>query len=165
MAIRRSSGFLVAILLCLPGPARGDDYVITRVHTGLRIMTGGVVRVSGSGEFQTSPPADTFDASAGITVDLEGGSTTWSHSWVAAECTTGRNGAIRCRSADRLASAVFRPIASPPDAWRLRVTFRTSGTVTGAAGTLRVIHGAGVTRVGTAAVCSFHNPIFKCSAP
>jgi cysteine-rich repeat protein len=81
--------------------------------------------ISLRGDFRTDPPADTFDASAGIAVHVTDSSgLTRNFMWPAGDCVTAGTGSIRCRSADG----------------RWRGKFVTSGTRTIYRWSLRLEH-------------------------
>jgi hypothetical protein len=105
------------------------------------------------GDFVTSPPGDTFDASAPITARVrDSASLDQSHTWMPAQCST-TTGRIRCSSSN--ARADFRSSPRTPNVFRFNVTLKGLA-IDGpfqppVSATLK--HDTGATRCGTDTEC------------
>lgn len=132
-------------------------HLVTRARVRHQSGAGGNGSFDVRGAFTTSPPADTFDASAGIGMRVDDGrALDRSRAFAAAECATSAT-RIVCRSADRRARARFVRERSLPDRLRFRMKERALPIDPPLAPPLSVTltHGSGpTTRVGAIAACT-----------
>jgi len=144
---------------CVPST---EDINVTKVR--LRRKTSAVDNSSAAvkGDFLLGP-TEVFDASNGVTITIEDSlSSSVTHAWTAAECTP-FHGGVRCRSVDR-SRAIFRPIPPTPTVVKFNIRIRPAG-LTGpflSPVTVRIVHGAGINRIGVIMDCKASNAGLNC---
>jgi hypothetical protein len=149
------------------GDAIGDvcdpvDGVMLQPKVSLRVVTL-AVRGQAKAYVQTAPPATTFDVPASVAVTIhDGGTNALPVMWSAAECLVVR-GSTRCRTTDRSALLVMKPVRSVAGLFRMRV--RTKQLVTATSfpgpGTVELTLGD-VTYQGVATLCSIKATGLSC---
>jgi len=122
-------------------------------------------RLTLSGTFDAPPPGDGFDAATGVAITVaRADGSTQSATWAVAECSARRNGQVVCKSADRAATATFRP--SRGGTWTYKITLSRLALPGDATPTMtvRLRHGAGaIDRVAPAAPCTSAGAATRCA--
>ena len=122
---------LATLLGRQPTVASAENLNVLRLklnNTGPAVVTG---RISGKGDFITSPPTDTFDVLSPISfhlTDAVAASLDVTHTWAPSECVTVPSGRIKCKNFDpsgNVSTASFSPVPATPQVVRFK--FKMSG--------------------------------------
>jgi hypothetical protein len=129
------------------------DGVMLEPKVSLRVVTL-AVRGQAKAFVQTTPPATAFEVTTSVAATIHDAVNSLSVVWAASECLMVR-GSTRCRTADRSALLVMKPVRSVAGLFRLRVRTKQSVTATSFPdpGTVELTLGD-VTYRGVATLCS-----------
>jgi hypothetical protein len=138
-----------------PDACDAADAVLGAVTASIRTGAKGVAKATA--RVVTAPPGDVLSATSGLTLAVaDQGGLGLARTWSAGECPATARGVIRCRSTDRRATMVLKPVKTVPGTWTLKATLRgaVGGGVPAGPVTVGLRHGGGVDRVGQAAACT-----------
>jgi hypothetical protein len=144
------------------------ELTVTQAKLKAQKPAGSDGKASGKGSFVTSPPADVFDASAPITIEVADGLTTdVEYTWSTAECQT-KGTKILCRSLDKKTKALFKQVKGQPAAFAFK--FKLANLAIdppfGPPVTVTLSYdGPASVREGSIATCTAKPTSMKCKAP
>lgn len=138
------------------------DGVMLQPKVALRTVTL-AVRGQAKAYVQTAPPVTAFEVPTSVAAVIhDGGTNALQVTWSAAECLVVR-GSTRCRTTDRSALLVMKPVRSVAGLFRMRVRTKQSITATSfpGPGTVELTLGD-VTYQGVATLCSIKATGLSC---
>jgi hypothetical protein len=137
------------------------DGVMLQPKVSLRVVTL-AVRGQAKAYVQTTPPATAFEVTTSVEATIHDALNSLHVAWMASECLFVR-GSTRCKTADRSALLVMKPVRSVAGLFRMRIRAKQSITATSFPdpGTVELTLGD-VTYQGVATLCSIQAQGITC---